>query len=101
MGVYIQFWRGSANGVEGHLVPRLPEFRDWYEAELALGPDPDFSPQVRRLLDSVVGGAAPPRVRNPSEAVAVDLLVSDFYGQYCETVASAELEAIDGSHRNS
>jgi hypothetical protein len=98
MGVYIEFWRGSPDGIEGHLRRRLPKFREWYEAELAPGPDAGFSQDVSRLLAAIVGGATPPTVRNRNDAVAVDHLVSDFYGQYCDTVASAELEGIRGSN---
>ena len=44
----------------------------------------------------MVSGQAPPIVAAPREAKVVDRMVADFYGYYCDTVARAEVESIEG-----
>ncbi len=85
MGRYVEFWKGYPDGITGHFLSLIDEFREWYE-DFLTGPYADEAIQdVFELISRVQVDSAELKVKDLHHAVIVDQMISEFYGSFLDS----------------
>ncbi len=98
MGTYVQFWRGTEDGLLGHFLGGpLDAFRKWCIEAIADYPG-DLEPAIVPLLEAVLAvGASALQAETAAQAALVDRLLDTYYGHFCDGKCPELLESADGS----